>query len=341
MAYQPPALPTVDVTTGPAYATAINAALTYVNNFLSAPIVIPKNVDVTGNLNFGGFGLTNLSGVGFDPNVSSTADLIYAKTLGGNDELIWNDSSGHEVKLTNKGFPASALGNIQGYPPGNLASITWTSGTPSTFTFYTSTTQSPRVADVVGGSYTFTDTATPIPAHAATLKAHSPTTESYDVVFPPAKPPQRAGLAMDTVGNLTINPGSRHVLILSAFVGATVGTGVGPLGMDPSGIDSADFMPAVAAAGGYPMPYAGTITALQILCSTPTTAPAINTFAVFVNGSMTAISVALSPTVKTGSATGSVSFSQGDYVQVGVTASTVSSGTTGTGLIATVAVTTG
>lgn len=340
MAFTPPALPVVTQTPGPTYASDVNASLAYINNFLSAPILIPSNVSVVGNLNFNGFGISNLSGLGLNPSTATTADLLRAETIAGNDELVWNDSSGNKVALTSMGNPAGTLGNIQGYPSsGNLAAITWTAGAPGTFTFTTDTTVSPRVANLVGGSFTFTDTATPIPSFAVTMASPSSLAASYTLTLPPALPTNRTGIAMDTSGNLIVSPGAVHMIVFGTGAGPNNITGVGPISVDPGGI--LQVTGALIIGGGVPMPYGGFITAMQINCLTGCTTPATNTFKVYKNGSPTSISATLGVGVTTGSASGSVSFMQGDFIQVGVTASTVSSGTTGTGIQVTVTFTTG
>ena len=248
----PPALPTPTVTLGPLYAQEINDAITWLNTFATTPIPFPAGVSVLGSLNMGGYGISGVASLGLNAAVISTAATLSTRTIAGNKELFWNDSTGHQIPITAAGSVAGAAGNIT-----NLvapASITWSGGAPGTFTFRTTGTQAATIqcgpvklmpttdGATIGvtllaptalvGNYAWTLPAAALPSSTVLLDISNTGQLGYTVLQPPAAVPSvESLLAVSTSGLMTyIDVPIALATISSSAYSATGGApGVGKL----------------------------------------------------------------------------------------------------------------
>lgn len=125
------ALPVVNSTFGPTYATMINAALSELRATLGAKVT-PAGIDVNADLSLRSgasyYGLINAHRVGLNTQAAGLSAATYPGALyaGVGGELFYNDSAGNQVALTLAGSVTGAAGNIDGTGYGATGvSITW------------------------------------------------------------------------------------------------------------------------------------------------------------------------------------------------------------------------
>lgn len=134
-------LPTVSTTLGPAWASALNSALTLVDSHDhtsgNGARVPSSGLNIDADLSFGGNNATLLRSARFDPQASTLAaatDLRCLYAVAGN--LYYNNASGTPVQITDGAtLSATSLGGITGLPSGT-ASVAFAT---STYTFNSAT----------------------------------------------------------------------------------------------------------------------------------------------------------------------------------------------------------
>lgn len=128
-------LPVVGTTVGPAWATALNAALTTLITSVESAVT-PQGFNVNANVEFNNYQALEMGAVGFEnKSAAFTGSTNIVKVYVLNGELYFNDANGSAVKITSGGgLNAAALAGIGGdYGGSNAASMTFTEST-STYT---------------------------------------------------------------------------------------------------------------------------------------------------------------------------------------------------------------
>jgi hypothetical protein len=112
-------IPTVSVTAGPAYATAVNAVLTEIRTTLAAKVT-PAGIDINADLTMRSgstySGITNLHRASLKTHSPALSAVTYPASLyaGPSGELHYNDAAGNVVPITLGGVVTGASGNVTG-----------------------------------------------------------------------------------------------------------------------------------------------------------------------------------------------------------------------------------
>jgi hypothetical protein len=261
-------LPSVSVTAGPAWATALNAAFSAVDahdHTSGKGTPVPSaGLNINSDLSFGGYNAAGLRSARFSSQpaaLAETYDLGCLSNVGG--DLYWNNGSGTAVQVTSGGSVAGASGTITGLS--SPASAAFNSGS-GTFTFQ----QAASTAAIMdGGPVVIRDTA----ASALGITVQSPTglAAAYSITLPAALPSGTRFVTMTSAG------------VLAASIGFDISTvsvdGSGNLYVPTSGITATQLAAdavttAKIAAGAVTAAKIGTgeVGATQLASSAVTTA---------------------------------------------------------------------
>ncbi len=203
MAYGSPhteTIPTVGVTLGPAYATAVNAVLTEMRTTLNAKVT-PSGIDMNADLTMlsGGtrYGFTNVNRVSLyqQPSLLSAATYpaaLYANSAG---ELYFNDGASNQVKITSGGGLNGTPGSITGAGYGSAGvEVNWDSGAGD----YHMYSGSGTYADVNARAFQISDAS----SNLLRLTVGS-MSANYTLTLPAAVPGANTLMTMDASGNVT------------------------------------------------------------------------------------------------------------------------------------------
>lgn len=182
-AYMGLQLPTVSVTAGPAWATALNAAFSTVDahdHTSGKGTPVPTaGLLINADLAFGGYNATGLRSARFaaqDATLDALSDLGCLYDVAG--DLYWNNAAGTPVRLTDGTSIVGTAGSIAGMD-GTTAAASYNSGT-GTFTWQQA---SNTAAAMDVGPLVIRDTATG-PLNAVTLASPANLESSYTLRLP-------------------------------------------------------------------------------------------------------------------------------------------------------------
>lgn len=205
MAYGSPhssTLPTVSVTTGPTYATQINAAIQEIRDTVDAAVT-PAGIDIDDDLSFlsGGtnYSAIDLKKVAFEDQgialpAASNPNAVYVR--GG--ELYYNDDASQQVQITNGGaLNISATGGITGTGYGSSGvEVNWNAG--STQYRFKSGSGNNDYAHIVANDLLLNDGSDNFIRFASPALA-----ADYTVTWPNAVPASTLPLLMSNAGTLS------------------------------------------------------------------------------------------------------------------------------------------
>lgn len=205
-------VPGVGVTSGPQYATDLNACLSIIDSHTHTPgsgvQITPGAININSDLTFGGNNATNMRSARMSINsapLSASTDLacIYASGV----DLYFNDANGNQVRITANGGVSGTPGSIA-----NLVSPAACSyvGANTKFTFQ-SDSGGPTAANLDAGSILMRN----LTAASYALTLAPPTlTNNYTITLP-ALPASSGTLSIDASGNITAS-----TVFYSSFVPA-------------------------------------------------------------------------------------------------------------------------
>lgn len=215
--YMTLSLPTVGTTAGPAWATAINAALSLVDSHdHSAGKGVPVRTSglyVDSGLSFNGFDVTALRSVRFSSGtvLSLPTDLSCLFVSGG--ELYYNDGIGNHVQLTAGGaLNAGSIGAIGGDYGTSGASEFYTSAS-KLFSFESSAGVKAHAA--LGNLYLYEAVAS---GKYVRLKVPAGLAANYDLTLPAALPAATKILTLDNTGAIAATYGATSAAAADAYV---------------------------------------------------------------------------------------------------------------------------
>lgn len=228
-------LPTVGATTGPSYATQINAAIQTLIDDVEAKIV-PAELDINADVDFssGGtsYGAENLQRLNFTEQGTALAGGSYVNSLFDvNGELYYQDGAGNNVQLTSGGSLGAVAGNITTTgSPAYAASgveLQWAGGDDE-YRFFGN---GGGYADLVFSNLEFRNGSN-------TMTMSSGVTSDYSIAFPSAGPSANDLAYFDGSGNITFSGTIPGAKTFSAALTASAGITVGAGGVDVTGASS-------------------------------------------------------------------------------------------------------
>lgn len=239
--------PTVSVTTGPAWASALNACFDLIDahdhSAGKGTPVTAAGLNINTDLGFNGnnaFALrtTRYSQLVATPSGTSDLGIVYVK----NGELTYRDTSAREVPITSAGSIAGATGTISGLSAPASASFNAVSGLFSLF----KDTNKPgklNVSDIAVSEY---NVASP---NSITIKSASGVATPYSITLPSAVPTQAGVISMSTGGVLTTgladgNVSAPGLAWASDLSTGFYRTGAGGVAFSSAGTQSAAFVTA-------------------------------------------------------------------------------------------------
>jgi len=173
-------LPLVNITSGPQFASLVNAAMTKVDSHDHTPNngkqITTAGLNINADLNFNGFGILETKALNLSVQTSSITSSSTVYVLNG--ELNFVDGNGNAIQLTSNGAinVSNLAGNISGMN-GTTAAVTY-NNTAKTFYFTRSSGVAANIS--VGRSLVIQDSAS------NTVTVQSPTTvnTSYSITLP-------------------------------------------------------------------------------------------------------------------------------------------------------------
>lgn len=198
----PVPVPTVDP--GPQYATDLNTCITSLDSHNHSAgqgqQITPAGINITTDLSFGGNNAINLRSTRYTTQGSAlSAGTDIGCTYVTGVDLYYNDVNGNQVRLTQSGAVAGTPGSISNllFP----ASVTYVTGS-QTFVFQSSTGAAGNI-DV--GSIKVRQVLAS--ANAVTISSPTNLANNYTLTLPPALPPAKSYMAVDSSGNLYASSG--------------------------------------------------------------------------------------------------------------------------------------
>lgn len=188
-------LPSVGVTVGPDWATALNECVQACIDSIEDGVESATGLSITGDVDMGGFALTTVDHVAWENKASvfTTASTLYQRA----NDLYYNDGSGNQIQLTSGGAlnAASLAGIVGDYGGSNPAKVTYVDAS-STFAF----TQDPTVpATVDVGTIKLRRTGETAP-NAITVQAPAALAVAYSITMPAAVPVSTSLLTLSAAG---------------------------------------------------------------------------------------------------------------------------------------------
>lgn len=194
-------VPGVSVTTGPQWATDVNACLSQIDSHDHSSgkgvLITPSGINISSDLNFSSNNAFALRSTRYVPQGSPLAlgtdiGCLYVSGL----DLYYNDVNGNQVRITTSGSVNAGAGSITGLPSGT-ASVAFGS---AKYTFQ-SAALTPATIDV--GSVIIRNTTAS--ANGVTLSPINALGSNYSLVLP-VVPGATSFLQLDTSGNITSGP---------------------------------------------------------------------------------------------------------------------------------------
>lgn len=191
-------VPGVGITTGPQWASDVNASLGIIDGHDhtsgNGVLINPGGIDINTDFPFNGFRATSLLAAVFNSQASALSGTNFAYVVNGN--LFFNDGSGNQVQMTSGGGVAGTPGSI-----GSLtspAAATYSAGS-KTFIW---TADSGKAAAMDNGAVTIRETDVGS-AKGVTLASASALVADYQLTLPSALPASTQYLTSSSSGTLT------------------------------------------------------------------------------------------------------------------------------------------
>lgn len=196
-------LPTPTVTAGPAWATALNAALTVVDSHDhssgNGARITPSGLNINSALTLNNNNLINSKSIRLTNQLSALSgpdDLAAVYNVNG--ELFYNDGLGNQVQITaSGGLNAASIGGIGGDYASSSALVSYNSSN-QTYTFEQSTGVN---ADLNAASLTIREAASS--ANGITLNSPTSLSASYSLIMPNALPASNLPISLNNSGQIS------------------------------------------------------------------------------------------------------------------------------------------
>jgi len=219
-------IPSVGNTSGPAWASDINASFGLVDSHDHSPgkgvQIQPNGLNISSDLSINDNNLTFVRALRFDVQASAIAasgsDLAELFSAGTNGDLYYNDGAGNQIRLTASGAINFTPTTIPGLSA--PASLTYSS-TSKTFTFDSNTSVT---ADISVSSVNLS----PMTAssNAVTIAPPSTVASAFTLTLPSATPGALLPLVSDTSGNLSFQLLSGDQINSGSITGAQIANNV-------------------------------------------------------------------------------------------------------------------